>query len=143
MENSADNPIDVQPLGQRRTRQRQVIETVIRDAAGPLTVNEVHQQALRELDNLGIATVYRTLKLLLDGDRIETVILPSGETRYEATGLGHHHHFHCRRCDLVFDLETCPVSVPTGNYEQGFIVDAHELTLYGTCPQCALECGLS
>jgi len=141
MAKSSSSPTDTQPLGQRRTRQRQVIETVIRGAPGPLTVGEIHQQAAGELENLGIATVYRTLKLLLDGDRIQTVILPSGETRYEATGLGHHHHFHCRTCDLVFDLETCPVAVPRGDYEQGFIVESHELTLYGTCPTCAQDCG--
>jgi Fur family transcriptional regulator, ferric uptake regulator len=125
------------PLGQRRTRQRQVIEEVIHSAAGPLTVNEIHDRASAEIEGLGIATVYRTLKLLLEGDRIQTVILPSGETRYESTGLGHHHHFHCRSCDLVFDLETCPVSVPRGRYEAGFVVEDHELTLYGTCPGCS------
>lgn len=125
------------PLGQRRTRQRQVIEEVIHAAAGPLTVNEIHERASADIDGLGIATVYRTLKLLLEGDRIQTVILPTGETRYESTGLGHHHHFHCRSCDLVFDLETCPVSVPRGRYEAGFVVDDHELTLYGTCPACS------
>ncbi len=125
------------PLGQRRTRQREVIEQVIHAAAGPLTVNEIHERSSADLDGLGIATVYRTLKLLLEGERIQTVILPSGETRYESTGLGHHHHFHCRSCDLVFDLETCPVSVPRGRYEAGFVVDDHELTLYGTCPSCS------
>jgi Fur family ferric uptake transcriptional regulator len=134
---SADQETRLPPLGQRRTRQRQIIEEVIRGASGPLTVNEIHDRVLKEVDGVGIATVYRTIKLLLEGERIQTVILPSGETRYEATGLGHHHHFHCRLCNLVFDLETCPVSVPTGRYEQGFLVDDHELTLYGTCPRCS------
>jgi Fur family transcriptional regulator, ferric uptake regulator len=134
---SVDQEKKLPPLGQRRTRQRQIIEEVIRGASGPLTVNEIHERVVGAVEGVGIATVYRTIKLLLEGERIQTVILPSGETRYEATGLGHHHHFHCRVCDLVFDLETCPVSVPAGRYEQGFIVDAHELTLYGTCPRCS------
>jgi Fur family transcriptional regulator, ferric uptake regulator len=125
------------PLGQRRTRQRQIIEDVIRGAPGPLTVNEIHDRSAGDVDGLGIATVYRTLKLLLEAERIQTVILPSGETRYESTGLGHHHHFHCRVCDLVYDLETCPVTVPRGRYEAGFVVEDHELTLYGTCPRCS------
>lgn len=137
MPHPSTDPKSRAPLGQRRTRQRQIIEEVIRSAPGPLTVQEIHERAMDHLDGLGIATVYRTVKLLLESDRIQTVILPSGETRYESTGLGHHHHFHCRKCDLVFDLETCPVAVPSGQYEQGFIVDAHELTLYGTCPGCA------
>jgi Fur family transcriptional regulator, ferric uptake regulator len=135
--NTAEGKKSATPLGQRRTRQREIIEEVIRSAPGPLTVNEIHTRALHDLDGVGIATVYRTLKLLLESDRIQTVILPSGETRYESTGLGHHHHFHCRVCDLVFDLETCPVAVPRGRYEAGFVVDDHELTLFGTCPSCS------
>jgi len=124
-------------LGQRQTQQRDAILEVITRAAGPLTVTEILDRAQTRVPGLGIATVYRTLKLLLDGGRIQTVILPSGETRYESAGLGHHHHFHCRSCDEVFDLEGCPVQVPRGSYEGGYTVEDHELTLYGTCPSCS------
>jgi Fur family transcriptional regulator, ferric uptake regulator len=124
-------------LGQRQTQQREAIVEVIRAAGGPLTVHDILDRAQTSVPGLGIATVYRTVKLLLEADRVKTVILPSGETRYEAAGLGHHHHFHCRNCDEVFDLESCPVQVPAGRYEGRFVVDDHELTLYGTCPACA------
>jgi Fur family transcriptional regulator, ferric uptake regulator len=133
---NASAPEDA-PLGQRRTRQRRVIEAVIRDASGPLTVPEIHDRSQAQLEGLGIATVYRTVKLLMEAGRLQTVILPSGETRYESSDLGHHHHFHCRVCDQVYDLETCPVSVPKGRYEAGFVVEDHELTLFGSCPNCA------
>ncbi len=124
-------------VGERQTRQRQVISQVIRSAAGPLTVHDIHKRGQEELPALGIATVYRTVKLLLDEGLIQPVILPSGDTRYESTGLGHHHHFHCRVCDEVFDLESCPVQIPRGKFDAGFTVEDHELTLYGTCPACA------
>jgi Fur family transcriptional regulator, ferric uptake regulator len=124
-------------LGQRQTRQRDTIVEVIRGSAGPLTVGEILERAQEQVPGLGVATVYRTVKLLLEGKQIQTVILPSGETRYESTGLGHHHHFHCRTCQEVFDLESCPVQVPRGSYEGGYVVEDHELTLYGTCPACA------
>jgi Fur family transcriptional regulator, ferric uptake regulator len=130
--------MQTQTLGQRRTRQREVISTVIRDARGPLTVPEILDRAQAEMPGLGIATVYRTLKLLQDAEQVETVILPTGETRYEAADLGHHHHFHCRVCDQVFDLSTCPVTVPADReLGRGFLVERHELTLYGLCPACA------
>jgi Fur family transcriptional regulator, ferric uptake regulator len=124
-------------LGQRKTRQRDVIAEVIQEAAGPLTVNEILEQAQEEVPGLGIATVYRTVKLLIEADRIQTVILPSGETRYEPNDRGHHHHFHCRKCGRVFDLDSCPVTLARGRYDQGFIVEDHELTLFGLCPDCA------
>jgi Fur family transcriptional regulator, ferric uptake regulator len=129
--------MQTQPLGQRRTRQREVITQVIRDSAGPLTVPQILERAQAEIPGLGVATVYRTLKLLQEAEQIETVILPSGETRFEAADLGHHHHFHCRACDEVFDLSACPVSVPADReIGRGFLVERHELTLYGLCPDC-------
>jgi Fur family transcriptional regulator, ferric uptake regulator len=125
------------PLGQRRTRQREVIVRVIERATGPLTVPQILERAQEDLPALGVATVYRTLKLLQEARQVETVILPTGETRYEAADIGHHHHFHCRRCDEVFDLSACPVSVPADReVERGYLVERHELTLYGLCPAC-------
>lgn len=126
------------PLGQRNTRQRDAILEVIQAASGPLTVPEILERAQRTIPGLGVATVYRTLKLLQETGGIETVILPSGESRFEASNLGHHHHFHCRVCDEVFDLDSCPVVVPQGGaIGGGYVVEAHEITLYGVCPECA------
>lgn len=123
--------------GQRRTQQRQAIVAAIRAAAGPLTVEEIHELAQREVAHLGIATVYRTVKLLLEAGRLRTVTLPDGKCRYEAANLGHHHHFRCRRCKQVFDLNMCPLSLPEGDLlPGGFHVEQHEITLYGLCPQC-------
>lgn len=125
------------PPGKRRTQQRDAILETIRAAAGPLTVDELHEHAQREVSNLGIATVYRTIKLLLEAGQIHTVTLPDGQSRYEAADLGHHHHFRCRRCEQVFDLDLCPISLPEGTQlPGGFRVEQHEITLYGLCPRC-------
>lgn len=125
-------------LGQRQTRQRDAILEVIRTSPGPLTIAEIHERALDLAPGLGIATVYRTLKLLQESDLVRTVILPGGDPRYESVGLGHHHHFQCRMCKGVYDLGVCPVDIP-GNrpYAGGFLVEDHEVILYGICPGCA------
>lgn len=122
----------------RQTRQRDAIMRVIAEASGPLSVPEIHQRALETHQGLGIATVYRTLKLLQESAQIQPVILPSGESRFEPSGHGHHEHFQCRRCGEVFDIHACPLDLPHGQkLPGGFIVEDHELTLYGTCPTCA------
>jgi Fur family transcriptional regulator, ferric uptake regulator len=132
--------MDSSQLGQRQTRQRDAIYQVIEAATGPLSVPEIHDRARVLFPRLGIATVYRTVKLLQEGGRIQSVILPSGETRYEETGLGHHEHFQCRKCSQVFDIKVCPVHIPKGTeLTGGFVVDDHELTIYGTCPDCVAE----
>lgn len=126
-----------QPLGKRRTQQREAIFETIRAAAGPLTVDEIHEVAQREVANLGIATVYRTIKMLLKSGQIHTVTLPDGQPRYETADLGHHHHFRCRQCEQVFDLDHCPISLPAdARLPGGFQVEQHEITFYGLCPHC-------
>lgn len=125
---------------ERQTAQRDAIAAVIRAAAGPLSVDQIHHWASRRRRGLGIATVYRTVKWLLESGRIKLVMLPDGQARYEAADLGHHHHFRCRVCQGVFDLDLCPVSMPAGStLPGGFQVEGHELTLYGTCPDCGEE----
>lgn len=122
---------------QRQTRQRDAILSVILEATGPLSVPEIHQRAAQNSPKIGIATIYRTLKLLQENGQIHSVILPSGESRFEAANLGHHEHFKCRLCDGVFDIHICPLQLPRDHQiAGGFLVENHELTLYGVCPNC-------
>ena len=126
------------PLGQRHTRQRDAILQAISEAKGPVSIQQILERAQRALGSLGIATVYRTLNLLLESKRIQTVILPDGQTCYERSGLGHHDHFQCRRCKNVYDLEVCPLHLARGTIiPGGFLVEDHEMTLYGLCPACS------
>ena len=121
---------------QRSTRQRDVIARILDGAEGPLAVGDVLERAQAGAPGVGIATVYRTLKLLCDQGRIHPLTL-DGETLYEASGRGHHHHFSCTACGRVFTLHSCPVALPSGTvYPGGFVVEAHEVTLYGKCPEC-------
>lgn len=124
-------------IGERKTNQRLAIAETIRAAKGPMTVDDIHAAAQAEVPNLGMATVYRTVRLLLEAQEIQTVMLPDGLTRYEAADLDHHHHFRCRVCGDVFDLDICPVSIPKGALPRGFTVEDHELTFIGTCPECS------
>ena len=121
----------------RSTRQRDVISRVLEVAEGPLSVTDILARTQAELPGVGLATVYRTVKLLCDQETVHPVTL-DGETLYEASGRGHHHHFSCTACGRVFTLHACPVSIPAGSvYPGGFVVEAHEVTLYGRCPDCA------
>ena len=125
------------PIGQRQTRQRDAILQVIAEAPGPLSVPEIHEKATEKLETLGIATVYRTLKLLQENEQIQQVILPTGESRFESAEHGHHEHFQCRSCTRVFDVHICSLPKMDGaTLPGGFVVEDHELTYYGTCPDC-------
>ncbi|RIH87400.1 Zinc-specific metallo-regulatory protein [Meiothermus luteus] len=122
---------------ERSTRQRQAIREVMAELDRPLSPAEVLEAARRKVPSLGIATVYRTLKGLVEEGSAVTVELPGQAPRYELSGKKHHHHFHCTRCGKVFELEGCP-----GDFSfmlpNGFQADRHEIVLYGRCTECSL-----
>ena len=121
---------------QRKTTQRRAILMALERAGRPLTPQEALPLAARHAKGLGIATVYRNLKSLAARGVLKQVSLPGEATaRYELCGKAHHHHFHCRACHQVFEVEGCP-----GNIEplvpKGFQLEDHEVVLYGLCAAC-------
>jgi Fur family ferric uptake transcriptional regulator len=119
----------------RKTRQRQAIRQVFEETDNPLGPQEVLLAAQAYTPGLGIATVYRTLKALVAEGWLVVVTLPGEPQRYEVAGKGHHHHFRCRACDRVFEIDGCPTSVKRLT-PRGFRLEGHEVVLYGTCNTC-------
>jgi Fur family ferric uptake transcriptional regulator len=121
---------------ERDTRQRRAIRKVLETSGRPLSPMEVLAAAHRHAPGLGVATVYRNLKTLLDEGAIVAVVLPGEAARYEPAGKSHHHHFRCRRCDRLFEVPGCrPSSV--GRPPRGFVAESHEVVFYGRCATCA------
>lgn len=119
---------------ERATRQRQAIREALQQAERPLLASEVLEQAKLIVPSLGIATVYRTLKTLVAEESLQVVALPGENPRFEFAH-GHHHHFCCQSCKRVFDVHACPGDL-SRLVPEGFSIAAHELTLYGKCPDC-------
>lgn len=120
---------------ERNTRQRKAIQQCLEDAGRPLAPQEILEHAQGLVPGMGLATVYRNIKSMLEAGEIATVSLPGGGDRYEVAGHGHHHHFHCRCCDKVYEVHACPGDMQKLT-PQGFTLESHELTLYGTCSDC-------
>jgi Fur family transcriptional regulator, ferric uptake regulator len=120
---------------ERSTRQRTAIRQVIDAAGRPLSPQEILAASQAAVPSLGIATVYRNIKALLDEGSIDAVTLPGEAPRYEAAHQAHHHHFQCTHCERVFDVFSCPGSLQH-MAPPGFKVEGHELTLYGQCADC-------
>ncbi len=120
---------------ERSTRQRTAIRDAIEAAGRPLSPQEVLEVARLQVEGLGMATVYRNLKLLLDDASIALVQLPGDGPRYESSVHDHHHHFQCKQCQRVFDVHQCPGDL-SKLAPPGFSVERHEITLYGQCKDC-------
>ncbi len=122
----------------RQTVQRIAILESFSKATGPLTPQEVLNHTQKTQPRLGLATVYRTLKLLEEENQIVAVHIPGRNTRYELKRSDHHHHFCCQVCETIYYLEVnCPVTNLTNtSLPGGFAVTNHALTFYGLCPTC-------
>ena len=121
---------------ERNTRQREAIKAALAHAHRPLSTLEILQAANLQVQGLGMATIYRNLKAFLQSGEIAQVTIPGESPRYEIAGHDHHHHFHCTRCDRLFDVHQCPGDLKS-MAPKGFSVERHELTLYGHCADCS------
>jgi Fur family ferric uptake transcriptional regulator len=121
---------------ERRTQQREAIERALKEANRPLSPLEILRLAKELSPGMGIATVYRNVARMLESGSIRAVDIPGAKNRYETAGKAHHHHFHCERCDRVYEVEDCPGSLAR-LAPSGFLTRAHEIILFGLCRSCS------
>lgn len=123
---------------QRTTRQFEAIRTAIMDAGRPLSIEEIHEVARETVPTLGVRTVYRVVRQLQEDAEVAAVTVPGGADRYEPASVAsrHHHHFHCTKCDRIYDVEGCAGGLQK-LLPEGFTLEHHELTLSGRCAACA------
>lgn len=119
------------------TRQRRAILAAFEREQRPLSPAEIEDAVRAEgATDVNLATVYRNLKVMVEGGQLTPVEVLGQPGRYELAGLGHHHHFLCESCDRVFDLPACPPKFLKDLAPEGFEVSGHELQLMGQCAGC-------
>ncbi len=135
-EPTSGNGIPAALEGKRQTVQRHQILSIIEDASGPLTAAQIYELTRHDMPDVGLSTVYRTLKMLQEVELVCPVTLPDGVARYEKSGRGPH-HFQCRICGKIWTLQNGAVSSLSGlRLIGGFLVEDHESTFHGQCPSC-------
>ena len=78
-------------LGLKLTEQRKIIVKVLSDSSDHPDVESVHQRAVKIDRRIGIATVYRTIKLFEDNNLLEKHEFKGYSSRYETVRENHHH----------------------------------------------------
>jgi Fur family ferric uptake transcriptional regulator len=121
----------------RDTAQRRAIRRALEEAGRPLGALEMLEASKSFAPGLGIATVYRNVKSLLEDGIVTEVALPGEPPRYEAAGKDHHHHFRCERCEKVYELGGACLPDLKSALPRGFRVTSHEVLVHGVCAACA------
>ena len=115
----------------RDTRQRQAIRTVFDNIDRPLGPKEVLIEASRGVPNLGIATVYRNIKSMVDQGELISVELPGQPSRYSLPRHRKEYLFLCEKSDRAFFVSSEAVDFDVVNLPENFTVSGHAVVLYG------------
>src|SRR5437879_13901451 len=91
--------------GYRLTPQRYMILSVIQEAGGHLSIEQIAERVQERNPYVSLSTVYRTLELLRELGLVRENHLPGEHHRYEIADGQAHHHLVCRNCRAVIRLD--------------------------------------
>lgn len=91
--------------GYRLTPQRFMIMSVIQEANGHLSVEQIAERVQARNPYVSLSTIYRTLELLRELGLVRENRLPGENPHYEAADGQAHHHLVCKGCRAVIHLD--------------------------------------
>jgi Fur family ferric uptake transcriptional regulator len=121
------------------TRQRDLVAQVLFLADDHLSVEGIRRELKQRGEQVGIATVYRTLDLLVESGLVRAHEFGEGFRRYEAMARqSDHEHLICERCGRVVEFanERLERMLPVLADEHGFQHRRHKVEVYGVCRSC-------
>lgn len=128
--------------GLSMTPQRKVIVETFLETEGHFSADDLYEKVHGKAGEIGQATLYRTLKLLIESGLADTFDGLDGSVLYEhAFGHSHHDHLICLKCHRkveIYDpvIEERQEDVARGH---GFSLTRHRMYLYGLCPDCSAK----
>lgn len=112
------------------------------ETEGHFTAEQLCELVKERIADVGQATVYRTLKLLVDSGLADTIDTGDGAVLYEhAYGHEHHDHLFCVNCDRKIEIYDNAIEERQEAVaeEHGFKLTRHRMYLFGVCPECAAD----
>lgn len=130
----------IKAKGMKYTEQRAIILQLLVNLDDHLSAEEVHEILKKEYpdQNIGIATIYRTLNFLEEVDLVSSISFGKDGKKYEGRSKEHHDHLICIKCGAIVeflsdDIEKKQEEIANKN---GYKITDHTLQIYGICPKC-------
>lgn len=124
--------------GYRITPQREMIIESIAHAGQHINAEEVFEQIRHRTRAVNIATVYRTLDLLVEQGLASRIDLGEGRVIYATNQHGPHIHLVCRQCGSVTDADQDLLSSLNCDLQTRyqFAADLQHISVIGLCRTC-------
>lgn len=127
----------LQAQGYKLTEPRRHIIQAVQAQKRAFSAPELYQQLDGEA--VSLATVYRTMELLVGLGLVEVATRTGDEQRYIACVPDeHHHHVVCRGCGQVADITGCQIETfeELVREQTNFRIDGHTVEFHGYCASC-------
>jgi Fe2+ or Zn2+ uptake regulation protein len=123
--------------GLRKTVARSAVTSRIERASDAFTA----EQLCRELPNVGRATVYRTIRHLVDAGALCKLPILDGAPMYSIARVEHHHHTICSRCGAVGEFRQPTVERVMRSLESEIDGDiiGHRMEIFIICSACLTQ----
>ncbi|WP_320006941.1 Fur family transcriptional regulator [Maridesulfovibrio sp.] len=122
-------------IGQRRSKQRELILEELKGLTCHPTADELYERVRKRLPNISLGTVYRNLELLAENGiilKIET----GGKNRFDGYAEPHP-HIRCVQCGKVDDvMEEVNAPAIGASAARGYEVKGCSIEYFGFCPEC-------
>ncbi|WP_420063644.1 Fur family transcriptional regulator [Prochlorococcus marinus] len=134
--------LELHQEGRRLTPQRKKVLDLFQRIGGGkhLSAEEVHAKLIQSKSRVSLATVYRTLRLLVKMGFIHELELSEGGHRFELLSQDHpdHHHLVCINCGRTeeFESEQVVIAGREAANREGFKLIESTLNVRGICPKC-------
>lgn len=127
--------------GYKRTTPRGHILALIARRRGVFSAAELLEALGERAPDVGRATLFRTLDILIGLGALERVRLPAGQEAYLLCDAHHHHHVVCSSCGAIGEVVSGALerTLTAAVEDSGFILHSHALELSGVCAPCATD----
>lgn len=133
---------DLKKKGYKLTPQRRaIVDTIVDNEGKHLTAEEIYDEVKKRCQEIGLATVYRTISLLEEIGVVSRLHLNDGCSRYELVHSDEHHMHHhliCNKCNAVIEVQDDLLEEIEKRIskEYKFTILDHSLKFFGSCKKC-------
>ncbi len=120
------------------TNQRRIILEELRKLKTHPTADELYSIVRERLPQISLGTVYRNLELLSEAGEILKLELSGKQKRFDGD-IRHHHHFRCKDCGKVMDVDsskTVEVDKALDKVSREMKCQGYRLEFIGSCKDC-------